>query len=430
MTMALSQKRSHESTLVGSETSDSDISMEGGKLTHLLSKSLLDLLLMTNSGDRTTGTTPAASNGNGSGNDSQSDVYQQYLNSSSIVTSESSLSLIERLEHWLSTAMATVGVGSNSNTLKFWRAHGNGIEDVFADGRYLVWFVKEIILLGLADVEGTMSTTEDIQGWDDRARYSGSDAQFRDHVLEVLEHWQHSAMDLLSKNGAKAGTEEGGVDTAGVLWQMLLQNAHLTPVTLRDAFDNFSSPQHQYEQNVLTRGNIDTDDLLPAEYFAWPTFFRCAASEAARDYAHEHGGASHPNKRRRSNDSTSLLVGGGGAQSDAWWPLFGYFITYAFISSPIKMTTEQKIIFLKENFIATLPSMMLIRNFDYNTKNSLLSGIVACVFDELGDWIVSDSLAFSGEDEEESAIARMKEVVCSRHRATVGRVVDLLLVDG
>mgnify|MGYP006971438051 CR=1 FL=1 len=44
--------------------------------------------------------------------------------------------------------------------------------------------------------------------------------------------------------------------------------------------------------------------------------------------------------------------------------------------------------------------------------------------DELGDWIVSDSLALSGEDEEES------EEVCSRHQATVGRVVDLLLVDG
>jgi hypothetical protein len=428
MIMALSQKRSHASSLVGSETSDSD-TMEGGKLTHLLSKSLIDLLMMTNSGDRTIGTTPATSNGNGSGNDSQSDVYQQYLNSSAIVNPESSI--IERLENWLSSAMATVGVGSNSNTLKFWRAHGNGNEEVFADGRYLVWLVKEI-LLGLADVdvEGTMSTAEVIQGWNDRARHSYSDDRFRDRVSEVLEHWQQSTMNLLSKNGAEVGTEEEGADTAGIMWQMLLQNAHLTPVTLRDAFDNFSSPQRQYEQNVLPRSNIDNEDLLPAEYFAWPTFFRCAASGAARDCAHEHGGASHPNKRRRSNDSTSLLVGGGGAQTDAWWPIFGYFITYAFISSPIEMTTEQKIIFLKENFIATLPSMMLIRNFDYNTKNSLLSGIVACVFDELGDWIVSDSLAFSGEDEEESAIARMKEVVCSRHRATVGRVVDLLLVDG
>ena len=303
---------------------------------------------MTNSGDRTIGTTPATSNGNGSGNDSQSDVYQQYLNSSAIVNPE-------RLENWLSSAMATVGVGSNSNTLKFWRAHGNGNEEVFADGRYLVWLVKEI-LLGLADVdvEGTMSTAEVIQGWNDRARHSYSDDRFRDRVSEVLEHWQQSTMNLLSKNGAEVGTEEEGADTAGIMWQMLLQNAHLTPVTLRDAFDNFSSPQRQYEQNVLPRSNIDNEDLLPAEYFAWPTFFRCAASGAARDCAHEHGGASHPNKRRRSNDSTSLLVGGGGAQTDAWWPLFGYFITYAFISSPIEMTTEQKIIFLKENFHAGL----------------------------------------------------------------------------
>jgi hypothetical protein len=478
MTMAAvwSQKRSHASTTVvdaEAETSnDIILSMEGAKLTHLLSKSLVDLLTTTT--PAADAAADAASNGNGS-QSQPTDIYQQYLlnanNAPSFVTattttarpSESS-SIIERAEIWLASAMATMGVGSNSNTLKFWKAHshdgggGGNEEEVYADGRYLVWLVKEILLMGF---EEFIPATEEDQGWNNhnQARSSEYDTLFRNHVMDVLECWHQSALDLLSKNGVNVGAsyqlgddsrvgeeEDGGDDTAGAMWLMLLQNAHLTPGTLRDAFNNFTSPQHQYEQNVLPNGDIDRDDdnnTLPPEYFAWPTFFRCAASEAARHHAQEvhHvvvGANNHPNKRRRSNNSTALPDSGIGSstKSNEWWPLLGYLITYAFISSssPIKMTVDQKLIFLKEKVVTSLPSMMLIPNFDYNTKNSLLSGIVACIFDELGDWIVSDSLAVSGvDDANDSALVTMDQemmILCNQRRANVCRVVDLMLVDG
>ena len=485
MTMAAvwSQKRSHASTttVVDAEAETSNdiiLSTEGAKLTHLLSKSLVDLLTTTTTPASADAAADAASNGNGS-QSQPTDIYQQYLlnanNAPSFVTattttarpSESS-SIIERAEIWLASAMATMGVGSNSNTLKFWKAHshvggGGNQEEVYADGRYLVWLVKEILLLGL---EEFIPATEENQGWNNhnhnqaRSSDADDDTLFRNHVMEVLECWHQSSLDLLSKNGVNVGSsyqqlgddsrvgeeeEDGGEDTAGALWLMLLQNAHLTPGTLRDAFNNFTSPQHQYEQNVLPNGDIDghDNDTLPPEYFAWPTFFRCAASEATRHHAQEvhHvvvGANNHPNKRRRSNNSTALPVSGIGSstKSNEWWPLLGYLITYAFISSssPIKMTVDQKLIFLKEKVVTSLPSMMLIPNFDYNTKNSLLSGIVACIFDELGDWIVSDSLAVSGvDDANDSALVTMDQemmILCNQRRANVCRVVDLMLVDG
>ncbi len=401
--------------------------MERAKLTQLLFKSFLDSMM--------TGTIPAASDVNGfSSSELQTDMYQLCLNAPYVVTSESSIT--ERLELWLTSAMATMGVGSNSNTLNFWKVHGNGNEQLFADGRYLVWFVKEI-LLGCVAVKDFISATEDVHGWNDPGRFSGD---VRDHVLEVFEHWQQSAMDLLRKNGTNAGAThqlgvdsvvsegEGGNDTAGVMWRLLLQNAHLTPGTLLDAFENFSSPEHEYQKNLRHRGSIDGDDLLPSEYFTWPTFFRCAAFESTRYHTQEHAGVNQQNKRRRNNNSATLFVGGG-TKINEWWPLFGYLITYAFISSPIKMTTEQKIIFLKENVVTSLPSMMLIPNFDYKTKNLLLSGIAACVIDELANWMVLDDLAVRGVGDEVSA---MNEEVCNsnRHRASVSRMVDLFLVDG
>ena len=426
--MVLSQKRSHASTLVDSETIENDMLIEGARLTHLLSKSFLDL---------TIATFPTASDvdveSNFSGSELQTDIYQQYLNTPSVITFESSI--IERLEFWLASAMETMGVGSNSNTLNFWKAHGSGKEEVFADGRYLVWFVKEI-LLGCVAVKGFISATDGDQGWNDPGKYSDD---VRDHILGVFEHWQQSAMDLLRKNGANAGAThqhgddrdgsvgEGGQDTVGVMWRLLLQNAHLTPGTLRVAFENFS-PEHAYQNDLRHRGRVEGDEMLPSEYFTWPSFFRCAAFESATYHTQEHACANQQNKRRRSNNSAKLFVVGG-TKTNEWWPLFGYLITYAFISSPIQMTAEQKIIFLKENVFTSLPSMMLIPNFDYKTKNSLLSGIAACVIDELANWIILDNFAVCGIGDEDPAVVRMHEEVCNS-RASVSRMVDLLLVDG
>lgn len=433
MVPAQSQWRSHASTLDSLKSRNTDVTMTGAKLSNLLSKSLLDLL--TSSSERIT---PVASDG--SDQSQVVDVYHNFLNSLSNVTPQNTSSiesvnkLKETFEKWVFSSMAMVGVGSISNTLKFWKEFGNGNEESFTDSRYLVWFAKEI-LLGLATEE--FMANEHNDALNDEGMNS-VEKKFRDHVMEVLDHWHQSSSELLSRNGAKTGSphplgkgyspiEEEDADTAGVMWQMLLENAHLTPLTLRDAYEKFSSPHHRYERNSLSLGEKDENNPPQADYFAWPTFLRCAAYEANR---REIGGASHSLKRRESNNSMALLVDGGTKTNNDWWPLFGYLITYSFMSSPLKMTTEQKLTLLKENIITSLPSMMLIPNFDHDTRNSLLSGIAACILDELADWIVLDSLALGEEVEEVSAVARMNEEVRNRYRANVDQIVDLLLVDG
>jgi len=429
--MMLSQKRSH-ATLAGFITTNSDASAAGAKLTYSLSKSLHDLLRSR---------CESASDANESESHHQN-IYHQYLNcpppnnnTTNPSRYEAGQQFQKRLERWLSAAMETVGVGSNINTFRFWREHGKDNEDSFADGRYMVWFAKEI-LLGLG-VEGVMSSRD---GLNDLERSPDHDEyHFGDHVIGVLETWHHSAVQLLCKKSAKfyvsrqpgdEAEEEDDDDTAGVMWQMLLQNACLSPDSLRDYLESYSSPQDRYERSSLPLGNIDDEVALPADNFAWPSFFRYASMEAANVHIQEPGGdMDHPNKRRRNNHSEALFVGGE-TKSIEWLPLFGYLVAYAFLSSPINtLTTEEKFKFLKENICTSLPSMMNIGNFDYDTKNSLLSGIIACVIDELGEWIVVNSLELGDDDRVCLREERMNEDFCARFRVSVGVVVDVLLVD-
>ena len=123
-------------------------------------------------------------------------------------------------------------------------------------------------------------------------------------------------------------------------------------------------------------------------------------------------------------------MGGDGSESknNDWWPLLGYVITYAFLSSTPnnELTTQQKVVYLKDNILDSLPSMMNIPNFNYSIKNSLLSGVIACVLDELGEWIVLDGLVLGDSEEGVSS----GEGGSDQQRASVDQVVDLLLVDG
>lgn len=442
--MLSSLKRSHASVAAATATtaiSNNNAAPEeesGGKLAHQLSQSLRHFLLPSNNETSTKGA-----------NEKNKDVYHQYLNSppnnSNNEDNEETQQWHKLGKKWLSKSMSSVGVGSNINALKFWKEHGreNDIE-TYADGRYMVWFVKEI-LLGLATKN--MSTNSTNHNGEGTTTYD----DFSDHMMGVVEQWHMSILQLLNTNGSKTeGNDQtigGGQsnpnkndydnddddDTAGVMWLMLLQNAHLTPSSLREAMEVYSSPQERYEQqcniNSANLESIDDDgdnDTLSGKYFAWPSFFRHVTLEASK----VHG----PNKRRRSNNSKALRLGGDGSESknNDWWPLLGYAITYAFLSTPNNdMTTQQKFVYLKDNILDSLPSMMNIPNFDYNIKKSLLSGVMACVLDELGEWIVLDGLVL-GDSEEEVSLGEgeMNDGICDQQRASVDQVVDLLLVDG
>jgi hypothetical protein len=312
--------------------------------------------------------------------------------------------------------MATMGVGSNVNAIKFRRENGMDNDESFADGRYMVWFVKEI-LLGLA-IEGVVPNREGLDGHDTHSP-DYEDYYFRNHMIGVLDDWHQSTLELLSKRGTKIdghdiAEEEEFYCAAGVMWQLLLQNASLSPDSLRDCLDDYSNSQDRYEESSLSL------------YFGWPSFFRLASAKAAGGNSQEQDGCMiHSSKRRKNKHSEGLFVGGE-PKSIAWLPLFGYVVAYSFLSWPIStLNTDEKIRFLKGEICDSLPAVMGMGNFDYNTKNSLLSGVLACVVDELGDWIVLDGLELGDDDSLRGD--GMHEELCAR--ASVSDIVDLLLVD-
>ena len=426
----------------------------GGKLTHELSKSLNDLLHNKNNYCSTTTVED--------GLQKEEDVYHKFLNSppnkNSTDTDDADNQQQQQWwqkdgQKWLLSAMSKMGVGTNINTLKFWKEHGrvNDMEK-FADGRYLVWFVKHIVL-GLATNNNNNEGGEQTTLQDDNFGHHlmGALQQFHSSIIQLLETTSSSCNNTTEEDTTHNnifGEDPNNAEeyTAGVMWQMLLQNVHLTPDSLRDALETFSSPQECYEQQSsgVSLDNYNNNEAdIRGEYYAWPSFFRYATLKAAEDNhsSQEYGnsGDYSSNKRRRSNNSKALHIMGGdageGKNNHDWLSLLGYAITYAFLSSPINdMTVMQKMTYLKDNILDSLPNMMNIPNFDYNTKNSLLSGIIACVLDEVAEWIVLDGLALGDDDddssEEISPEGKMNVEVCDKLRATLGQIVDLFLVDG
>ena len=421
----LSTKRNHASILADTtdNTSTTDNDKSAAKLTHTLSKSLKEILLPNNNETST--------------ENEKKDVYHQYLNSpppntTNDNTNEQNKKVLE-LQTWLTNSMSSVGVGSNFNTIKFWKEHINtgnssgdaNLTELYADSRYLVWFVKEILLpVSAANNDGNEGDIE-----------KDTTTDCNEQLLEIISEWHISIHQLLSLNSAKAsededefntnGEEEEEEDmTAGVMWQMLVQSSNLTPEGIRETLDGYMSPQTYYEKSI---NSGDGDVALPGEYFAWPSFFQHVTSQAQAANISQQQSS---NKRRRSNTSKSLSINASNnSKNENWYPLLGYAITYAFLSCNNCMTVQQKISHLKSNILDSLPYMLGIPNFDYNTKHLLCSGIFGCVLDEVGEWIVLDGLVLgeggggiiNGNEEEENN---------KQWRASVSQVVELLTVDG
>ena len=323
----LSTKRNHASILADTTTdpsSTTDNDKSAAKLTHTLSKSLKEVLLPNETSNNTT--------------NNEKDVYHQYLNSPPPNTTndnnnEQNKKLLE-LQTWLTNAMTSVGVGSNFNTIKFWKEHinngnssGDNLTELYADSRYLVWFVKEILLpVSAANNDGNEGDIEKDTTTDSNT----------EQLLEIISEWHISIHQLLSLNSAKAsededefntnGEEEEEEDmTAGVMWQMLVQSSNLTPEGIRETLDGYMSPQTYYEKSI---NSGDGDVALPGEYFAWPSFFQHVTSQAQAANISQQQSS---NKRRRSNTSKSLSINASNnSKNENWYPLLGYAITYAF----------------------------------------------------------------------------------------------------
>jgi len=421
----LSTKRNHASILADTTVNTSSTAdKSAAKLTHTLSKSLKEILLPNETSNNTT--------------NNEKDVYHQYLNSPPTNTTDSNNEQNKKvleLQTWLTNSMASVGVGSNFNTIKFWKEHINGtgnssgdnLTELYADSRYLVWFVKEILLPTAA-----VNSAANIEGGDvEKDTTTDSNTE---QLLEIINEWHISIHQLLSLNSTKASEEreefnnneeedEDDDMTAGVMWQMLVQSSNLTPESIRETLDVYTSPQTCYEKD----NDINDEDdnmALPGECFAWPSFFQHVTSQQQQQQQQQQSS----NKRRRSNTSKSLSINSNKSKkNENWYPLLGYAITYAFLSCNNGMTVQEKISHLKTNILDSLPYMLGIPNFDYNTKHLLCSGIVGCVLDEVGEWIVLDGLVLgeeggiNGNEEEENN---------KQWRASVSQVVELLTVDG
>jgi len=378
------------------------------------------------------------------------DVYRQYLNSPPPNNTNTINNVVDRngtrqqqqkswwkmkLERWLHRdAMPMVGVGSNANIIHFWRSNracddndDSGMSSLLVDCRYMVWFVQNVLLRHLMMVNNSDDNINDDDGSSD-----DDPIDHGEYMIQIVEIYHKFGLQLLSKNSFAAFAttddvnnvnnvnrqdEENGItNTAGVMWQMLLQNVNLTPEELSEYYRSY------HDQRFGSTG-IPPNDLVVLPY-AWPSFFRyAAAAAAAKKQPHS---TSQTNKRRRiSNNETGK----------DWWSLFGYFIGHVTLSSSSSASTNtinDKVQYLKEYICTKLPIMMMNLGstnnyYNSNMKNSLLCGIVASVIDEIGEWTILDGSILDDIDNNNN----MYDVndISSRSRPSVGDIVELLLMD-
>jgi len=273
---------------------------------------------------------------------------------------------------WLEEAMTKVGVSSNVAALKLWSDFGKENDEKFCDARYLVWVCQHVLFATTHDADDELATPS----------------------LDVLQSWQQSMKALISNNGGNDINENDDEMEMGVMWQMLLHSLHLTPQQLQSAYHK------ALEYNPHIR-NIDDISYC----FMWPSFFKEVVEEAS---------GNNGNKRQKSNHHGNNLFSSSLTQQQhqsnlantAWWPLLGYSITHAILSSNDNnndqtITIQQKMHQLQSSIMDSLPSLMGIPCFDYVKKHSLLSGVVACILDVLGEGLVVGSLSL---DEEEGGV--------------------------
>lgn len=295
------------------------------------------------------------------------------------------------LSEWLNDALVKVGVSSNVAALKLWSEYGRENDEQFCNVRYLLWVCQHVL-------------------FDDTVYTAASSSS----SLDVLQSWQQSMEALILQT-------ENDETEMGVMWQMLLHNLHLTPQQLQLAYRQYTNPR--------IRNTIE-DDI--SYCFMWPSFFKTVVDEAScssnesnirntiddgrvhkRQKSH-HGKYNNNNLLFSSSSTTtthqSNLV------NTAWWPLLGYSITHAILSSNSNdnhnnsdpsTTIQQKLQTVQTDIIQSLPSLMGIPCFDYVKKHSLLSGVVACVLDVLGEGLVLGSLSL--EEMEEQGGGKVKK---------------------
>jgi hypothetical protein len=382
------------------------------------------------------------------------DVYHQYLNSpppnntntidiTNAVNGSGTQQQQKRwwkmeLERWLhDDAMPIVGVGSNANIMHFWRSNRTSDNDdsmsSLVDCRYMVWFVQNVLLRHL------MVNSDDIN---DGSSNDDPIIDYGEYMMHLVEIYHKFGLQLLSKNSfaAFATSDDNNVDdvnqqdeengitnTAGVMWQMLLQNVNLTPEKLSEYYRSY------YEQRFGSTG-IPPSDLVVLPY-AWPSFFQyavahAAAAAAAKKQPQSSSTSSQTNKRRRiSNNETG----------NDWWSLFGYFIGHVTLSSSssssaLTNTINNKVQYLKEYICTKLPIMLMNigstnNYYNSNMKNSLLCGIVASVIDEIGEWTIMDGSILDEIDVDSNNNMYDVNDISFRSRPSVGDIVELLLMD-
>ena len=342
-----------------------------------------------------------------------------------------------KLERWLhDDAMPIVGVGSNANIMHFWRSNRTSDNDdsmsSLVDCRYMVWFVQNVLLRLL------MVNSDDIN---DGSSNDDPIIDYGEYMMHLVEIYHKFGLQLLSKNSFAAFAssddnnnnnvnqqdEENGItNTAGVMWQMLLQNVNLTPEKLSEYYRSY------YEQRFGSTG-IPPSDLVVLPY-AWPSFFQyavahAAAAAAAKKQPQSSSTSSQTNKRRRiSNNETG----------NDWWSLFGYFIGHVTLSSSsssaLTNTIYNKVQYLKEHICTKLPIMLMNigstnNYYNSNMKNSLLCGIVASVIDEIGEWTIMDGSILDEIDVDNKNNMYDVNDISFRSRPSVGDIVELLLMD-
>ena len=298
---------------------------------------------------------------------------------------------------WLEDAMSQVGVSSNVAALKLWSEFGRENDEQFSDARYLVWVCRHVLFA---------STNQEIPA--------------ASSSLDVLQSWQQS-MEALINNGGDEG-DENNIEM-GVMWQSLLHSLNLTPQQLRSAY------RKALEYNPHIR-NIDDISYC----FMWPSFFKSVVNEASGNQNNSSNN-NHANKRRKHNLFSSTFTRMQQQQSNlantAWWPLLGYSITHAILSdndqstAATTTTIQQKIQLLQSAIMESLPSIMGIPCFDFVKKHALLSGVVACILDVVGEGLVMGSLTL--DQEEGAGVMVGGEAGTFILEVEVNQIVDLLL---
>eukprot|EP00986_Skeletonema_menzelii_P021006 scaffold32894_cov154-Skeletonema_menzelii.AAC.6 len=310
---------------------------------------------------------------------------------------------------WLQDAMSRVGVSSNVAALKLWSEFGRENDEQFCDARYLVWVCQHVLF-----------HTNNNHQQQQPAAVSSS--------LDVLQSWQQSMEALINNSEAENDNNE-----MGVMWQMLLHCLNLTPQQLRSAY------RKALEYNPHIR-NIDDISYC----FMWPSFFKAVVDEAS---GNQNNNNHHANKRRKSqhgNYNNQQQQQQSNLANTAWWPLFGYSITHAILSNNNQTTNtfQQKIQQLQSAIMESLPSIMGIPCFDFVKKHSLLSGVVACILDVVGEGLVLGTLSLDEDEVEEGGTiggggggGGVRMMIGGEEAGTlgileveVGQIVDLLLL--